>query len=502
MKRLLLGLGVVLGSQSIGFAQESSARPASLGLPRASLGLPRPASESGPQLIPTQHAETALPDLIAPILGAQETTPPSPYNLIDEPKPMPSKAAIGEGKKPEITSQPKVVTPGTSGPIVSSPVPTVVAAEEPLFAMPGNAPPFVNRERFKVTNEYLMWWSSGYRTPTLLTTGPTTSDGILGNSGVSTLFGNQDVGNNLHNGYRLSFEYWFSERWAVDGRFFFLSSAGDSVAFSSDAYSLLARPFTDVNPSRSFSEVIASSGAYSGGIIFQNSTYAWGADLNARRKLYEGCCFNVDGLFGYRYMNLTEQFTITEQSLRTNPTSTTGFVDSNGTIHGASAFDSFRTSNRFNGANIGLSIGFTRGKWDFDLRGTAAFGINQASVDISGGQTVYYTNGNKTTTGGGLLALDSNSGHHTSSHFSVIPEATFNVGYNITPRARIFVGYNIIYWSNVLRPGAQINTTIDSARIPNFGNTNTPLTPAQPNWTANYTNYIAQGLNLGFSFKW
>jgi hypothetical protein len=481
---MLLGLGLVLSAPLIGDAQEPVSRPAALGQPRASLGLPR--SDSGANaVVPTQHAELALPALIPPVIRAPETGPALPEFVADVPKSMPSQPGISEDKKPEMLHAP------------------IIASEEPLFSIPANAPPFINRERFRVSNEYLMWWSNGFATPALVTTGPAASDGILGQSGVSVLYGNQSAGSNLHNGYRFSFTYWCGERWGVDGRFFFLGDTGKVNSFSSNTISMLARPFTDINPARSFSEVIASPGVLTGGVIVSTSTNLWGADLSARRKLYRGCNSYIDGLIGYRYMNLTEELNITERSVRVNPTSVAPFVDRNGTIHGAAAFDQFKTTNHFNGGQIGLAFGFNRGRWDFDLRSSIAFGVTAAAVDISGGQTVYYTNGNSVTSNGGLLALNSNIGHHSSSRLSVIPEATFNVGYSITPRWRIFVGYNLIYWSSVLRPGNQIDTTIDSARIPNFGNTNAVIsTNPRPMWTPNYSGYFAQGLNFGLTFKW
>ena len=502
MKRMLMSLGVVLASHLIGQAQETSGRPAALGLPRATLGLPRAASDSTPQVVPTQHVEKALPASIPPIVRAQETAPPSPYSFISPPKQMPNRVSVVDENKTDPKVEP-INPPVVSSPIASGPaISTTVNAEEPLFAMGETTSPFFNRERWKVSSEYIMWWTNGFATPPLVTTGPAASDGIIGQTGVSVLFGNQEMGSNLQNGYRFGFTRWCGERWGIDGRFYFLGRTGDQVSFSSDTISMLARPFNDINPVRNFSEVIASPGVLTGGVIVESTSYAWGADISGRRKLYEGCFFNVDALIGYRYMNLTETLTITERSVRTDSTSVAPFVDANGTIHGGASFDNFRTSNRFNGGQIGLAGEVTRGRWVFDMRASIAFGVTQGSVDIDGGQTLYYTNGNSVTSRGGLLALDSNIGHHTSQHFAVIPEATFNIGYNITPRCRIFVGYNVIYWSHVLRPGNQIDTTIDSTRIPNFGNTNATLTTGRPGWAANYSDYFAQGLNFGLTFRW
>jgi hypothetical protein len=118
-------------------------------------------------------------------------------------------------------------------------------------------------------------------------------------------------------------------------------------------------------------------------------------------------------------------------------------------------------------------------------------------VDIDGGQTVL---------------LHEQKQHHQSrrpagSRFTSVihvklcrdTELTFNIGYNI-PR-RMFRGIQLITgprcgWKS-------IDTSIDSTRIPNFGNTNATLTTTtRPTWIANYSDYFAQGLNFGLHFKW
>lgn len=508
MKRVLLSLSLGLFSVSSGFAQYNPVRPApaaALGLPRASLGTPKPASDAGPNLVPTQHIESPLPDLPAPVIRDPKTTPPSALVLDDPPKEMPKKAAIDEKKvEPKVVepiNAPIVSSPAASGPFLSSANGSIVAADEPLFGVPVTAPPFINRERFSVSGEYLMWWANSFHVPPLVTTGPVPSDGIPGLPGVSLLYGNQNVGSMLQSGYRLSSVYWCNDCWGIDGRAFFLGKQSNSTSFSSDPFGVLARPFGDTNPPGGNSELVASTGVYTGGIVISNSSYFWGGELNARRRLYDGCGFNIDGLIGYRNVNLTEQLNISERAVRVDPTSVAPFVDANGTVQGRAAFDNFRTSNHFNGGQIGLATSLNRGRWVFDFRTAIAFGVTQSSADISGAQTTYYTNGNAVTNGGGLLALATNSGHHTAQTFSIVPEATFNIGYNITPRCRIFVGYNALYWSRVLRPGDQISTTIDSARIPNFGNTNPPLT-ANPAWTPHYSSYFVQGVNFGLSYRW
>ncbi len=62
--------------------------------------------------------------------------------------------------------------------------------------------------------------------------------------------------------------------------------------------------------------------------------------------------------------------------------------------------------------------------------------------------------------------MPSNIGHYTHNAFSVIPEVELKVGYKITQRLHCFVGYNFMYWSDVARPGQQVNPNVDIRQVP------------------------------------
>src|SRR5262249_44828964 len=130
--------------------------------------------------------------------------------------------------------------------------------------------------------------------------------------------------------------------------------------------------------------------------------------------------------------------------------------------------DSFATRNRFYGGQLGLDGEWRLGR--FFLGGVVKVGLGQThqEVDIAGMQQLFTPAGGKTAFNGGLLALPSNSGHFSRDQFSVVPEIGLKLGYNVTENVRVFVGYDLIYWTNVLRPGDQIDTTLNTAQIPNF----------------------------------
>ncbi len=69
---------------------------------------------------------------------------------------------------------------------------------------------------------------------------------------------------------------------------------------------------------------------------------------------------------------------------------------------------------------------------------------------------------------GGLLAEPSNIGSFHKDQFSVVPQVDLTLSYHIDQHWRIFGGYDFLYWSSVVRPGQQIDRTLDETQIPNF----------------------------------
>jgi hypothetical protein len=103
---------------------------------------------------------------------------------------------------------------------------------------------------------------------------------------------------------------------------------------------------------------------------------------------------------------------------------------------------------------------------------------------------------------GGLLALPgANIGRSAGNEFSVVPQIGVNVGYQVTPYCSVFAGYSCLYWTNVIRPGREIDTVVDINRIPNFGTA--PASAAvRPTMLFNQSDFWAQGVNVGVRFSW
>jgi hypothetical protein len=136
-----------------------------------------------------------------------------------------------------------------------------------------------------------------------------------------------------------------------------------------------------------------------------------------------------------------------------------------------------------------------------EVRGKVAIGITHQEITIAGGQLVTDPRGVTRSFQGGLLALSSNIGRFDRDEFAVVPECGINLGYQFTDHFRAYVGYNLLYWSNVLRPGDQIDRALDVTLIPNFPVQANAADVTRPAVPFQDTDFWVQGLNFGFEFR-
>lgn len=92
-------------------------------------------------------------------------------------------------------------------------------------------------------------------------------------------------------------------------------------------------------------------------------------------------------------------------------------------------------------------------------------------------------------------------GQQTRNTFAVVPEVQLQAGYRLQNGVRFFVGYDFLYVSNVLRPGDQIDTTLNLTSNPALAPGTTLTGAARPSATFNSSSLWAQGVNIGASFQ-
>ncbi len=342
--------------------------------------------------------------------------------------------------------------------------------------------------------DVLLWWLKGGKAPPLVTASPPASTGALGQPGSVVLFG---PGSGLERspilGGRFTAGCWLDQdrRFGLEGSYFVLVPRGNPFDAGNDGSPgspVIARPFFNTATGKEDSELVAFPGVLAGRINVDPSSRLQGYEANVLYNLCSSCNWSVTALAGFRYLDLDEGLGTTE-NLAVLP-SVPLLGGSQFVVH-----DSFSTHNQFYGGQLGLRGEMWLGRLFAVASAKVALGDSQQSVNIGGFTQITTPAGAISTQPGGLLALPSNSGHFFGDHFAVVPEGSLKVGYQATDHLSVTFGYTSLYWSNVARPGDQIDRSIDPAALP------TSRAPGvksnRPAFSLQDTDFWAQGLTFG-----
>jgi hypothetical protein len=319
-----------------------------------------------------------------------------------------------------------------------------------------------------------------------------------------------------------------------------MTGNGPAGAGSADL-PILARPFFDSTFGNT-SLVLGGPGTGISSAVVTTSSQTWGIEASAIWNLFrtapgEKWFLTLDGFIGYKFAELRETLAVSSVTAINGGTTTpvftinpaTGFPILSGfvttpvvvpvggvtvTAPGQIAInDRFTTSNLFNGTTVGFRGEARYGMFSLEAIGKIGMGDMHEILQISGFTYVQNTTapgtatmpaqpGNLGTAYGGLLANASNIGRYQRDEFGFIPEATLNVGINLTQSISARVGYNFMYWNHVVRPGNEISPVVDSTSIPlsaNYGKNGSTPAPVI-GW--NHSSYYLMGVNFGMEFKY
>jgi hypothetical protein len=348
--------------------------------------------------------------------------------------------------------------------------------------------------------EYLMWWIKGSPLPFPLVTSSsapgTNLSGSLGQPGTSVLYGGHDADMGMFSGLRLVGGGWIDadERFGVEGEILLLQNQNASFSAASNAAgspSLYVPAFnTQLQAERAL--VIADPvSALAGNVAIASSSRLWGAGITGLANLLRNQSTSIDMLCGFRYLDLTEGF-----DLSNTTSSTFGVTD---TLR-----DGFDTSNQFYGATLGTRVAYERGPLVFTFTEKVALGATHEVVRITGGITESGAGApSPGTFPGGFFTQPSNIGVLTRDPFSVVPEFQFRTGYRFRRYLTAFISYDFIYWTNVARPGDQIDRNLNLSQSPVFGTTGGVLVGApSPRPLFTRSDFWAQGISLGLSLRY
>jgi Putative beta barrel porin-7 (BBP7) len=509
---LALGAGGALAQNPSATWPQPGDSPVSLGrpVPAASLGRPMPAFSTDWQLQQAGFRQDPNASFPRPVESAPLLAPIGSPVADTAPKPLPA-----ESGKSSVAPMPPAV-PSTPGSTYGTTAPGCAACgsgytyggDPGIMGMPMVGSDFAGYpSRFYASAEFLLWWVPTIRTPlpiALASTQPYDGSTL---PPTTVAIGNTDLISNVRIGGKFGGGFWFDpcHTNGIDANFFFIGPAHrDLFTATSAALPTLLRPYVVINEPvtggtpapagrPNFADIVAQNGD-TGNVRVHTESFMTGSDINFRHNLCMNCCGSLDLLLGFRYLHLDELLRVTETGAQTN----------NGVTTTGTLTDSFRTSNNFFGSNIGVIAQRQWGPWSIDFISKFGVGTNMSTVDIAGSVAFVNPTANFNQ---GLFAQPSNIGHWQNSHFSVVSETGLNLGFNILPRTRLHVGYSILYWSNVLRPGDQMDPIIDQTLVPTPPGTPArfqPLHPSDPHPVVTFkrSDFWAQGLNFGITVRW
>jgi hypothetical protein len=351
--------------------------------------------------------------------------------------------------------------------------------------------------------EYLLWWTKGSPLPPLLTTasaaepGPDSKrTGSLGLPNTTILYGgNSDAADGARSGARFMLGFWITEggRLGVELGGFFTQRLVDNFQTTSLGLPLLYRPFIDpftgaqnVLPVASLT--VPGQSPQAGAFAAGHDSSFWGTEANLRAALLTNESYALDAIVGFRMLALEEELRMASdaEDIGAMPFFPSFFFE-----------DRFRTRNYFYGGQFGLAGGTDLGPLTLDVKALVGLGATTQDVTIMGTSTVSGPGFAPKTFGTGFFATDTNSGTFHRTVFSVVPQVCLKLGYQVTDYLHVFAGYDFLYWSDVARPGAQIDQTVNTLHL--VGGPGGP--PNHPAFVFTSSDFWAQGLTLGMTLQ-
>jgi hypothetical protein len=336
----------------------------------------------------------------------------------------------------------------------------------------------------------------------------------LDQPGTTVLYGQNGLTGHALTGYHLGgginlTEQSFGDPWTFEWNYFFAQQTSSNFAESSDANGVpaLVRPiFLTQAPSGEGSFISSFPGLASGSITVNSQSRLWGTDEFFAYTLYCSTYSSLELLAGFRYLQFDETISITSTATPLNPTFGLFFLgNAFGVGNTTTVTDQFHTSNRFIGGELGTRFSLISSDlftgFSMNLAAKVGIGSTDRVIENRG------FSGLQTPTGalganGGLLVVPSNSIRTVNSRFTVLPEATLTVNYDLNTWARLSLSTSTLWWSNVVRPGNVINRNVDTTQAPTDFTFNPAAHPNQPTVQFKDSQLLVQGFTVGLIFSY
>jgi len=438
--------------------------------------------------------------VVAGLARAQEGAPGKPAEevLVLPPLTPPAgpEQATPAAKKALPSAKPPVSVPERESDCGSSPWRAI--------SPPGHHIQSSNVDGWWVETDYLLWWIRRGPLAPLVTTGNPTDalPGAIGQPGTRVLFGGSGLDYGPFSGGRINLGGWLDSENALglEGGGFLLEQRVIHFAAASDNAGSppIFLPVVDQNPTspnfgRQSSFTIADPffpgiGPTSGNVAVGSATRLWGAELNGLVNLARARSWSLDGIVGFRYLDLQENLGLS------------GFINDQFDDLQQTFIDSFSTRNQLYAGQLGARFGYRYDRIAVDVTGKLALGSTHQVVDIEGG-SIFGGTGFALPPGfypGGVLTQPSNIGRTTANRFTVAPQLGLKLGLDLTPWLTANLGYDFLYWSSVVRPGSEIDHNFNPTQFPGADFKGASLPAPQ----FNRTDLLVNGLTAGVTVRY
>lgn len=343
--------------------------------------------------------------------------------------------------------------------------------------------------------EYVLWWIKDSSLPPLVTTNRIGAAPVLGQPGTVTIFGGAPLDNEERSGGRFRLGSPLGLGFGIEGTYFFLGTRTTGVSVSGSGApgsSSVGLPFVDAVTGQEQVQLVSAPGIGEGTVTASESARMQGVEANVIANWLCGANYQVDGLVGFRYLEVDEGISVGERLILFSPPGGIAF----------DAADQIDGHNRFYGGQVGIRLDLRKGGVFMDLQGKLAVGETYEVVRINGVTSITPNVLQHSVQAGGVFALPSNSGRFTHEAFALVPEGMIRAGFLYRDNSRFFVGYNFLYLTALARPGDQIDRTLNAGQIPMNLASGTALGPNRPEFAFQHGEFWAQGLVIGLEYRY
>jgi hypothetical protein len=251
-------------------------------------------------------------------------------------------------------------------------------------------------------------------------------------------------------------------------------------------------PYTNAATGASEILQVAQPGVSNSMLTVSTSVRVQGWEVTGVANVVDDKHVKLNALFGWRYFQVQEGLRLEQTQFRYTP--------DGGLFRTADQFDAH---NRFNGGQIGLHSDVRRGIVFCEMTAKIAFGQTYEVVKNEG-MTILQgpTRGVQAFGGSGIYVQPSSAGRTANGVFAVLPEGTVKFGLRLGDSGRLYVGYSLIYLSDAVRPGDQIDRTLNPSQIPLVSGNGPVYGSDRPARIFNRSDFWTQGLIIGLETRY